>query len=84
MEHHLDPELAAAAAVIPRLDLADLGEAGRQELSHVPVREPDRTCTTMRGPFNVAHFVPGTAIGARMIADRRESIQRLLVNRLNA
>lgn len=29
--------------------------------------------------FHVAHIIPGTAIGARMIADRTAAIQRLLV-----
>jgi acetyl esterase/lipase len=30
------------------------------------------------GAFHVAHFIPGTTIGARMIADRMEAIRRML------
>jgi acetyl esterase/lipase len=32
------------------------------------------------GAFHVAHFVPGTTIGARMMSDRIGAVQRLLVN----
>jgi acetyl esterase/lipase len=30
------------------------------------------------GAFHMAHFIPGTTIGARMIADRMEAIRRML------
>ena len=30
------------------------------------------------GAFHMAHIIPGTAIGARMIADRVEAIRRML------